>query len=489
MLALNDVFYLLVRLCDRKDMIHPWIYDRCREVQKGPNDHLDLWARDHYKSTIITFGMTMQDILANPEVNICILSHKADQAEAFLVQIQREFTLNGTLKSLFPEVLYSNPETQAPLWSAGGLVVKRKSNSPAPTVLASGLVDGMPTGMHFSHLVYDDIVTPKSVTNPEQIKKTTEMYRLSDNLGSGDRTIKRLIGTRYNLHDTYSVILDDGSITGRIHPATSDGTTDTSKSVLLPPHALEKKRRTQGPYVFSAQMLLNPAADTIAGFDEKWPLYWPAVHFKNLNRIILVDPSSGKARKVGNVVKNDYTCMIVVGRGRDDNRYIIDIIRDRLTLTGRKNMLFSLVDAYQVKDVFYEETGYAADVEYILEKQTEENYRFNITALSVSGLKKSDRIRSLVPRFESGQIYLPERIIRTDYEGKAFDVIKVFLEEEYKIFPNLSHDDMLDTMSQMEHPDVLRSWTKPLSIETPIAQRIKREQRQALRKNAGWGAL
>ena len=49
-LAQCDRFYLGVFICNRHDMLHPWIYERCREVEFKKDNHLDLWARFHYKS-------------------------------------------------------------------------------------------------------------------------------------------------------------------------------------------------------------------------------------------------------------------------------------------------------------------------------------------------------------------------------------------------------------------------------------------------------
>jgi hypothetical protein len=135
-------------------MERPWLLDRCKEVQAAPNDRLDLWSREHYKSTIITFGLTIQDILNDPETTIGIFSHTRPIAKGFLRQIKREFEANELLKSLFPDVLWTSPSKEAPKWSEDdGIVVKRKSNPKESTIEAWGLVDGQPTSKHYRTLL------------------------------------------------------------------------------------------------------------------------------------------------------------------------------------------------------------------------------------------------------------------------------------------------------------------------------------------------
>ena len=440
-LGKNDLFYLLVAILKRKDINRDWVFDRCREVQAEPDGFIDLWAREHFKSSIITCGLTIQDIINDPEDTFGIFSHNRPIAKGFLRQIKVEFEGNEELKGLYPEVFYQDPKNQSPKWSEDeGIIVKRSGNPKESTVEAHGLVDGMPTSKHYSILLYDDVVTEKSVTSSEMITKTTDAFRLSLSLGK-DGGRRRLIGTRYHFADTYHTILEQGSATPRIHPATADGEMD-GEPILLSREALAEKRRDQGGYIFGCQMLQNPKADKTMGFQEEHIRRWGGTHTESLVKIIIVDPA-GEQKK-----ESDYTAMWVLGYGADRNWYQIEFVYDKLNLTGRTETLFKLHRAHRPIFVGYEKYGKDSDIEHIEAEQETKVYHFDITPLGGS-LKKNDRIRRLLPLFEQGRIYLLDREVKTNWEGRTVDVVRQFINDEYRAFPLGGHDDGLDSLSRI----------------------------------------
>lgn len=441
----GDLFFLMLVGLGRTDMNNDFLFSRCREVQANPDGHLDLWAREHYKSTIITVGKTIQDVLCDPEITVGIFSHSRPIAKAFLRQIKREFEGNALLQELFPHIR-PPAKGEKRTWSEDeGIIVQRRSNPKEATIEAWGLVDGQPIGKHFVLLIYDDVVTPESVTTPEMISKTTDAWRVSLNLGAhGGR--RRMIGTRYHAADTYSVILEQGSVQPRIYPATADGTYD-GEPVFLSRSVLAEKRRDMGPFVFACQMLQDPLADKAQGFDADWFRKLPgdAPDASRMNCYIVVDPASAKKRD------SDYTSMWVVGLNTDGNYYVLDGVHDRLNLAERARALFDLHRKWRPLHVGYERYGMQADIDFMHMEMERQNYRFPILELG-GQMPKPDRIRRLVPVFEQGRIFFPARLMKMRQDSTAYDLTDEFYRLEYLTFPVSSHDDMLDCLSRILDP-------------------------------------
>lgn len=415
-----------------------------------------------HNSTIITFALTIQDILASHgdepldkwqgrEPVFGIFSHTRPIAKGFLRQIKREFESNALLKELYPDILWENPHRESPKWSEDeGIVLRRKSNPKESTVEAHGLVDGQPTSRHFSVRVYDDVVTRESVTTPEMIKKTTEAWELSDNLGTEDGIV-RTIGTRYHLHDTYNTMMKRKVVTPRLYPATEDGTVE-GEPVLLSREALDEKYRIQGSYVFNCQMLQNPIADKSQGFKSSWLQYYidnnPEPNkYSTMNKLILIDPANEKKKK------SDYTAMWVLGYNSDNKIYVLDMIRDKMNLHERTTALMDLHKRWRPKQVGYEKYGKDTDIEHIEYVQNENNYRFKITPLG-GIMGKNDRIRRLVPDFENEVIWFPRRLMYTTIEGQEVDLVRAFIEDEFIEFPVAEHDDMLDSLARCKDEEI-----------------------------------
>lgn len=475
----NDLFYLLTVGLRRKDMLHPWLLSRCKEVEANPNGYLDLWARGHYKSTIITFALTIQDILSShgdspdpkwggKEPTIGFFSFNRPIAKQFLSQIKREFETNEVLRVTFPDIIWELPYKEAPSWSLdNGIILKRKSNPKEATIEAWGLVDGQPTSKHFDILVYDDVVTIDNVRSPDMIDKTTTAWELSLNL-CAKNPIRRYIGTRYHFNDTYKSMMDRQAAKPRLHAATRDGT-PAGDPVFMTRETLDEKYRNMGMYTFSSQMLQKPTFDQSQGFKKDWLLFADMGDFQQMNRYIVVDPANSKRKN------SDYTAIMVVGLSADNNYYVIDMVRDKLSLTERTDVLFHLHRKYKPMrrgGVGYEQYGMQADISHIRDVQRRTNYNFEIVELGGT-LSKLDRIRKLIPLFEQGRIYLPESCFKTNSEGKTVDLTENFVNEEYLTYPVAIHDDMLDSLARILDDKFKLVW--PQLIEEPDRYAIKRK--------------
>jgi len=477
-LCLADRYYLLVNVLKRKDALHPWLFARCREVELDPDGHIDIWAREHYKSTIITFAGLIQEVLKDPEITIAIFSHTKSIAKGFLNQIKQELTGNELLKEAFPDVLYDDPETQSPRWSLdAGIVVKRKGNPKEGTIEAWGLVDGQPTSKHFKLMDFDDVVTEASVGTPEQIQKTTEAWSLADNLGTTDGR-KWHVGTRFHYADTYHEIIKRGAAILRNYPATHDGTMD-GRPVLFSQAVWDRKKRDQLESTVACQLLLNPLAGHQRMFDVTDLQVYEA-RPESLMVYLMVDPARSKRKG------SDNTAMAVLGIAYDGRKYLLDGYAHKMDLMERWQRMRDLWKKWRTAPgvmgikVGYERYGAIADIDYFNERKKAEQLNFEIEELewpSEGPGSKVDRVQRLTPDIRGHRLFIPHptdyenltpqqirmvqagyeyrlsaKIARRDENGHAYDLTEVFKQETH-FFPFGGKKDLIDAVSRIYDMD------------------------------------
>lgn len=465
----NDLFFLLIYGLNTLSFANnDWVFDRCREFEADRDGYLDLWSREHFKSTVITLAAAIQEILRDPEITIGIFSFNRPAAKVFLRAIKMQFEQNTKLKELFPEILYDDPAKESPKWSEDdGITVKRKGLPKEMTVEAYGVVDGMPTGRHYKLRIYDDLVVKESVSSPEMINKVTEAVSLSFNLGSIQSDRMWMVGTRYHLADTYSVLLSRGAVKLRMYGATKDGTFE-GEPYLWTREQLAKKVKDMGTYVASCQLFNNPVMEGEQTFNFDWLRYWVPKNTANMNVYMLVDPANSKTKK------SDYTVIAVIGLGPDKNYYLIDMVRDKLSVKERSQRVMALHSQYHPIAVGYEKYGIQTDIDFLEEMQNQAQYRFKVTPLG-GNMAKNDRIKRAQPLFEAGRFYIPEKLIRVDYQGIAQDLTQSFINDEYLQFPYMTHDDMLDCISRIVDEDMKAFFPSPGRIDPRTGREVMDE--------------
>jgi len=492
-----DRYYLGVFLCNRHDMLHPWIYERCREVESDRDSRLDLWARFHYKSSIITFLGTVQEILCNPNITIGLLSFSARQAKPFLRQVMQELEANEKLYGLYSDILWEKPRQQAPKWAENeGICVRRSANPKEQTVEAHGLVDGQPTGRHFDLIIYDDVVVQESVSTPEQIKKTTTQWELSLNLGSTHKPRFQYAGTRYSYGDTYGTILQRAAVKPRIHTATHNGQMD-GIPVFLEQERWEEIKKTTSTYTVACQQLLNPIAGSDVAFMDDWWREWEVRPY-TLNAYIMVDPASSKKKE------SNRTAIAVVGVDANYNKYLMDGVCHRMSLSERWDILKRLRTKWKrapgVREVKigYERYGAQSDIEHFKEMMRIDGSSFPIYELNWVGgggsQSKRDRIQRLEPDLKDGSFFWPyptdkkrltslqldakeskreflvsSKILRKDENGMLYDLVKWVKDNEYNLFPMI-HPDFLDALSRIYDMDPTPPIRKSYRVLEPEAE-------------------
>jgi hypothetical protein len=176
----------------------------------GPRKMI-LIPRNHLKSTVVTVVWSIQQILINPNIRICINNAKYDTAKEFLNTIQSHLDTGSKLSKIFGEF-----KTARVPWNRDSFTINQRTMPRAqPTVMAAS-IDSILNGKHFDIILNDDLVEPNNVKTKEQIQKVIDFHKDCFNqIDKGGIIID--IGTRWAAQDLYGHILSTAanSINGK----------------------------------------------------------------------------------------------------------------------------------------------------------------------------------------------------------------------------------------------------------------------------------
>lgn len=220
---------------------------------------------------------------------------------------------------------------------------------------------------------------------------------------------------------------------------------------------LDMTRKAQGPYKFANQYLNQTIPDEDQDFKKHWLKYYTLIP-DNTYTFIFVDPAISLEDGA------DYTATVIIKVDDEQNWYVTHAIRQRITATETVKWIFKLCSEFKPLIVGIEDVAYQKALAHFLQEEMIRRkqpipLRAIKRSVATQGGKRSSnsksmRIRSLIPRFEMGKIFL----------GQGLDDLVL----EYSKFPRGAHDDLLDALSSFEeiifYPDKPK---EPTYVENP----------------------
>jgi predicted phage terminase large subunit-like protein len=463
-LALEDLYFFNQYILENGSVMSEFLHrEMCdfasgyRQFANGKKKRLMLEPRFTLKSTCVTIGYSLQQMMKNPNIRILIASEKLKNAATFLQGI-KGYCESGEKYRQLSQLLYGKlpvPATsKEEKWTTTEIISPLRTNKmlKEPTV-ATGGVEVVKVGQHYDLIILDDPVSENNTNSSEQIEKVIQFYKLCLSLlDPGGRMV--IIGTRWNFGDLYGYIMENhmayfDKLVRQVY--LEDG------SLLFPEKLteefLEEQKVSQGSYIFSCQYLNSPVPkdDAIFRFDRYRE--WVGGYDNGMLKIdeirkyngentfdkteessiipvvnyLLIDPAAGEKQM------NDPTAMVVVGVDEKNRWFVIDYVNKRLQGEAWWNELFRLVATYNPRRVGIETTAFQKSlVLNAKEQMMKRNQFFSFDELKPDA-DKVRRIQTLQPRYEAGQI-----IMRTGMDEMRYQMVN---------FPRTTHDDLIDALA------------------------------------------
>lgn len=392
--------------------------------------------RGHSKSTLISFGLAIYQIVMKKKEFIVIASESLDKAEMFVVRLKDELEYNIQLVEDHYPSGYKTTD-----WAKGVFITKTRVRVQAIGYGMSGrgLIWG---STRPDQVFYDDLETTENAG--DQGMKDKFLSDLYPAIARANPDAKRTyVGTIINkesllyetIQDTdlwtsvkYEAKKDDGSMLAPMLYSEEDYNMDYKSYKRKGKLSIFFAENHNNPLVqdddavFNSENFITPKNDKHrASFTKHHILYDPAL------------PPSGRTK----IKKVDRSAILVVSTNAKKEWYVREIHANRDAPSKNRELIYKLSKRYDRPIIFMETI--AAQRAMFLEMRDEAKRKgHSITLREIPSHKgsKEARIEQLQPLYDDHMIFHNENDKNTK-----------ILEEELMLFGNTSHDDVSDCLS------------------------------------------
>lgn len=390
-----------------------------------------LMPRGHLKTSIITIGWTIQNILQDFENTILLSSAVWQNARTFLRAIKEYLTT----KSFLP-VIYGNFSSESS-WTQDEIIINQRKNvEKTPTIDTAG-IDKILTSQHYNIIRADDLVTRETCTTEGQIEKVIshikDLIKLLNPSGTFD-----IIGTRWDDRDAYNYVTEEltNKSLGEDSFAIYKRAAIENKAVIFPKkfsfESLKTIKTQIGSYEFSCNYENEPTSPINRIFTP--PVrYWDTLP-ETLANVVTVDPAISKKQDSCDAVVMDLSFT------KQKQFYVNEYAIFKEEHKHPSNIITKILEyiiRFNAKTVGIESVGYQEALCYLLEDELEKR-KLNVMVVPIKQIQdKALRIIALQVYWERGDILLKRGMVE--------------LEEQIDKFrkPITSKVDILDALSMV----------------------------------------
>lgn len=197
--------------------------------------------------------------------------------------------------------------------------------------------------------------------------------------------------------------------------------------------SIEGMQRQFGSYVFSYEFMNTPIDDSMSEFKKDFIQHveMETVRNKDTSCYVTIDPA------ISEKASADFTG-VTINWVDKENKWYLKTYKLKLNSKGIIDHLFYIQKTYSPTFLGMEEVAFTMAIQPFLEDEMrKQQLFFTITPIKHNKINKAERIRGLIPRWESRSIFLI---------GDSSELL-----DEMRTFPHGQHDDVLDSLAMQIH--------------------------------------